>query len=450
MIDGGSSRGTRARALAARALLRRPVALVVAGLGLAEAVRLSVDPRLLDIPVALLFVLLGGAWLAQRRADPGGGEVRATEAESFARILRGLARSVSPDAIVGAIVEELGSGTGASHVTVVRRRPEAGHLEAIVTATRPGTPQSRTTFPLSALEDPISAVARSRHVIADASGQAVAAVPIDADPGGDPQLLTLGLVPDRPAATWPSQASPSGERSGQRIADGLAGRLRDAYGLRNLIAAPLRVDGRVEGAIVLARRIDDPWPESARRILEAAAIETSSALARLYTLRDAESRATLDALTGLPNRRYFDEYVALLSRRRRSEDRVGVLMIDLDRFKDLNDTYGHTTGDHVLQAVAHAIATTVRDQDVPARVGGEEFAVLLKNPSPEIAVEVGERIRRAIGSLDLRSLGVPAVSVSIGVAVAETPDRSIHVVLEEADQALYRAKRAGRDRVVAA
>jgi diguanylate cyclase (GGDEF)-like protein len=432
-----------------RALLRRPVPLIIAGLGLAEAVRLVVEPRPLDIPVVVLLVLLAGAWLAQRRSDPGGGDVRASEAESFARILRGLARSVSPDAIVGAIVEELGSGTGASHVAVVRRRPEAGLLEAVVTATRPGTSQSRTTFPLSALEDPVGTVARARHIIASASGRPVEAVPVDGDPAGDPQLLTLGLVPERPA-TWPSQASPAGERSGQRIADGLAGRLRDAYGLRNLIAAPLRVNGRVEGAIILARRMDDPWPESARRILEAATIETSSALTRLYTLRDAETRATLDALTGLPNRRYFDEYVALLSRRRRAEDRVGVLMIDLDHFKLLNDTYGHTTGDHVLQAVARAIATTVRDHDVPARFGGEEFAVLLKNPSPEIAVEVGERIRRAIGALDLQSLGVPPVSVSIGVAVAETPDRPLGAVLEEADQALYRAKRAGRDRVVAA
>ena len=170
----------------------------------------------------------------------------------------------------------------------------------------------------------------------------------------------------------------------------------------------------------------------------------------MYSLREAEARASTDALTGLPNRRYFDEYLGLLAKRRRAEDRVGVLMVDIDRFKTLNDTFGHAVGDHVLREVARAIADAVREDDVPARFGGEEFAVLLRNPSPEIAVEVGERVRRAVASLDLRRLGVPGVSVSVGVAVAESPDVALDVVVDEADQALYRAKREGRDRVVAA
>jgi diguanylate cyclase (GGDEF)-like protein len=210
------------------------------------------------------------------------------------------------------------------------------------------------------------------------------------------------------------------------------------------------VNGRVEGAIVLACRKGAAWPANADRYLRAAAIEASAALARVYSLRDAEARATTDALTGLPNRRYFDEYVGLLARRRRAEDRVGVLMVDIDRFKVLNDTFGHAVGDHVLREVANAIAGAVRDGDVPARFGGEEFAVLLRNPSPDVAVEVGERVRRAVGALDLRRLGVPGVSVSVGVAVADEPDIPLAVILDDADRALYRAKRGGRDRVVAA
>jgi two-component system cell cycle response regulator len=125
-------------------------------------------------------------------------------------------------------------------------------------------------------------------------------------------------------------------------------------------------------------------------------------------------------------------------------------MIDIDRFKRLNDTFGHAVGDHVLRDVAKAIAGAVREDDVPARFGGEEFAVLLRNPSPEIAVEVGERVRRAVEALDTRSLGVPSVSVSVGVAVETVPDRPIQAVIDDADRALYRAKRAGRNRVVAA
>ena len=125
-------------------------------------------------------------------------------------------------------------------------------------------------------------------------------------------------------------------------------------------------------------------------------------------------------------------------------------MIDIDRFKVLNDRYGHAVGDQVLRAVAGAIMAAVRDDDVPARYGGEEFVVLLRNPSRDVAVDVGERVRGAVGALDLGEHGVPGVSVSVGVAVASVPDQPIDMLVAEADRALYRAKRAGRDRVVAA
>ena len=431
-----------------RAVLSRSVEILVAVLAIVELVRLILDPQPLDVPVVGLLALIGIALVARSGSAAGESPERTSEAASFARILHGLARSSSPDAIFEAIVEELGYGTGATHVAVVRRRPEAGRLDVTLIAARPGTPQSRTTLPISELDDPGGIPARSRQMVTGAAGRRVTAVPIEPDPGGDPQLAPLGLAAERFEAR-PGALSRAAIRSGQRVADRLAGRLREVYGLRNVIASPLRVNGRLEGAIVLARLADEPWPASARRILDAAAIETSGALGRVDALRAAEARATTDALTGLPNRRYFDEYVALLARRRRAEDRIGVLMIDLDLFKQLNDSYGHAAGDRVLQEVARAIAATVRDQDVPARYGGEEFVVLLKNPSQEVAVEVGERVRRAIGAIDLQELGVPSVSVSIGVAVAETPDRRLDVVIREADEALYRAKRAGRDRVVA-
>ena len=173
------------------------------------------------------------------------------------------------------------------------------------------------------------------------------------------------------------------------------------YGLSDTLAAPLTVDDRVIGAIVLSHRTAGSWSETDRRLLTGAAGEASSALSRAYSLRAAEAQASTDALTGLPNRRYFDEFCGLLARRRRSGDAVGVLMIDIDRFKVLNDTYGHATGDEVLRAVGGAIVAAVREDDVPARYGGEEFVVLLRNPSPEIALEVGERVRRAVAALDL-------------------------------------------------
>ncbi|MGP1674288.1 MAG: GGDEF domain-containing protein, partial [Candidatus Limnocylindrales bacterium] len=119
-------------------------------------------------------------------------------------------------------------------------------------------------------------------------------------------------------------------------------------------------------------------------------------------------------------------------------------------FKTLNDRHGHAAGDEVLRAVAGAIVSAVREDDVPARFGGEEFVVLLRDPGPGVAFEVGERIRSAVRDLDLGRFGVGRVSVSVGVAVADEPDEPIESLIASADRALYRTKRAGRDRVVAA
>src|SRR6185503_3437458 len=184
-------------------------------------------------------------------------------------------------------------------------------------------------------------------------------------------------------------------------------------------------EGTVIGAIVLSHRTAGAWSATTRRLLNGAAAEASSALSRAYSQRAVEAQASTDALTGLPNRRYFDEFCGLLARRRRSGDAVGVLMIDIDKFKVLNDTHGHATGDEVLRAVGAAIVAAVREDDVPARYGGEEFVVLLRNPSPDIALEVGERVRSSVGGLDLGRFGVKAVSVSVGVAVARHADQPI-------------------------
>ena len=425
---------------------------------------LLLDPRPTDFAVALLVVLVGVAAIREQRAVESLETSRRAEMESFASILRGLGRSISPDAVEATIVEGLATGTGADHVVVVRRRPESRILEATLHATRPGVPSSSTPLPLSDLEDPIedasgAAAAISAAAIPTEHGRPLTAIPIE--PEADP------VAPAARVPTWarsgsaavirferdtPRTARVTSIRDGaeDRIARRIAWRVRGVYGLKHTVAVPLRVDGRVEGAIVLSRRTAGAWSAAALRILEAAAVEASAALARVDSFRQAESRASTDALTGLPNRRYFDESVALLARRRRADDKLGLLMVDIDRFKRLNDTFGHAVGDHVLRAVAGAIARAVRENDVPVRFGGEEFAVLLRNPSPGVAFEVGERVRRSVAELDLRGLGVRAVSVSVGVAVDEGPGGSIAGLVEAADRALYRAKRGGRDRVVAA
>jgi diguanylate cyclase (GGDEF)-like protein len=323
--------------------------------------------------------------VAQLAAD------RRAEAEHVARILQGLSRSANHDEIVDALVSDLGSGTGADHVVFVRQRPGEQFLEATLAGPRSGDPTSTVSLPSF-----------------DAGTAAI-----------DHRSITPALA--------------------ARVAAELA--------LNNTLAVSLQGDSGLIGAIVLARRDEAPWSSAARRILQAAAIEATAALNRVDAHRSAEVRATIDALTGLPNRRYFDEFCALLAVRRRADDAVGILMVDIDHFKRINDRHGHDVGDDVLREVGGAIGSAVREGDVPARFGGEEFVVLLRKPSARTAVEVAERIRAAVGGLDLRAFGPGPISVSVGVAVQDQPDEPIADLLARADRALYRAKRAGRNRV---
>ena len=424
-------------------------------LGVLAVLRLAANQvRPLDWALVALIVLVGFAAVRHRIAVQGLEAGRRAEAESFARILQGLSRSISPDAIMEAIIEEIGTGTGADHIVVVRRRPDARVLEATLVNARTGGPHSATLFPISDLEDP--------PTVREGWRRRPVAIPIEVaatfpGSGGGPAIATRipggGRSSDRQrggSALLRARTRPRPTDAAALVADRIADRARSIYGLKNTLVAPLTTETGIVGAIVVSRRTAEPWPASAERMLIGASVEASAALARAYSHREAEARASTDALTGLPNRRYFDEFCALLARRRRAEDAVGILMVDIDRFKLLNDAHGHAVGDEVLRAVAGAIASAVREDDVPARFGGEEFAVLLRNPTPEMAVEVGERVRQAVAALDLARFDVEAVSVSVGVAVAGSHEEPITDVIAQADAALYEAKRAGRDRVVAA
>jgi diguanylate cyclase (GGDEF)-like protein len=436
-------------------------------LGGIVVIRLATSqPQPIDWAIVVLVVIAGFVAILHRRAVSAFETVRRAETESFTRILSGLSRSISPDAILGAIVDELARATVADHIVVVRRRPDARVLDATLVSARPGVPDSTTLLPIADLEDPVFEVgpivergSLSVPVMADVGRPVAAGVEARArldgliGRGGRARAdlaSRLSGGSTRAGAGGRAAAPLSGGREGQMVADRIAARVRRVYGLGRTLAAPLTSDDGVVGAIVLSHRTGDTWSATTRRLLAGAADEASAALARAYSHLDAEARASTDALTGLPNRRYFDEFCGLLARRRRAGDAMGVLMVDIDRFKVLNDTYGHAIGDEVLRAVGGAIVSAVREDDVPARYGGEEFVVLLRNPGPEVALEVGERVRSAVGQLDLEPLGVARVSVSVGVAVSDRADQPIGDLIVQADQALYRAKRAGRDRVVAA
>jgi len=162
--------------------------------------------------------------------------------------------------------------------------------------------------------------------------------------------------------------------------------------------------------------------------------------------------ARLDGLTGICNRRCFDTQLQQEARRvAREAQPLALLMIDIDHFKDFNDTYGHATGDRVLQTVAHAVKDTLREPDVCSRHGGEEFAVLLPNTSGDSAYFVADRVRRTLRDTRYTGLGLPTeanVTISIGVATCPRDATVLDELMELADKALYQAKADGRDTVV--
>jgi diguanylate cyclase (GGDEF)-like protein len=176
-------------------------------------------------------------------------------------------------------------------------------------------------------------------------------------------------------------------------------------------------------------------------------------VALLYPLRNtlAYRRALLsalvDPLTGVNNRAAMDVVLRReveLSHRR--DTPLAVILLDVDYFKQVNDTFGHPTGDACLQAVAQCVQDSVRLSDLVFRCGGEEFLVLLSQTEPDGARQLAERIRENVSQLRLPAMGERHLTISLGVTEL-APDESVRELYERADRALYQAKRAGRDRV---
>ncbi len=164
---------------------------------------------------------------------------------------------------------------------------------------------------------------------------------------------------------------------------------------------------------------------------------------------DLEMLASIDSLTRIYNRRHFETLArAELVRCQRYMRPLSVLMIDIDHFKAVNDRLGHPAGDRVLQDVAAICQAEKRDADVIARVGGEEFAVMLPETTMAAAVQYAERLRNRVRDSVLTVFGERvSVTISIGIAEASSRTAGIETLLRQADQALYEAKRSGRDRV---
>jgi diguanylate cyclase (GGDEF)-like protein/putative nucleotidyltransferase with HDIG domain len=200
--------------------------------------------------------------------------------------------------------------------------------------------------------------------------------------------------------------------------------------------------GRTVGVLWADDPADSLLPsDDDRRALRAFANHAVTAIESARALETMRHLAEHDPLTGLRNRRTFEPGIAAALRDRP----VALLVLDLDRFKQVNDTLGHTAGDEVLQRFAEVVRGFARGTDAPTRLGGEEFALVLPGVSEDEADAVAERLRHAVATA-FAGLAVP-VTVSIGIATAAPGDSAAELV-RAANRALFAAKRLGRDRVV--
>jgi len=161
--------------------------------------------------------------------------------------------------------------------------------------------------------------------------------------------------------------------------------------------------------------------------------------------------ALTDALTGLHNRRYMEAHLSsLVQRAAHSRRPLALLMIDIDHFKTVNDTYGHLAGDEALRVVANRLQRNLRPFDTVARWGGEEFLVVMPEADTKIGRMVGERLRAKVAAeriaIDGKDDGV-AVTISVGVSATDGGVSDLPDLIRAADEALYRAKQGGRNRV---
>jgi diguanylate cyclase (GGDEF)-like protein len=175
------------------------------------------------------------------------------------------------------------------------------------------------------------------------------------------------------------------------------------------------------------------------------------ALSNLRLRETLRSQAIRDPLTGLFNRRYLEETMEReLNRVKRQGMSLGVIMMDLDHFKQYNDTFGHSAGDELLSALGILLKSHIRGEDIACRYGGEEFLLILPGASREIALERAESLRQAVEEMHQHHPGMKPATLSLGVAVYPDHGDTRLQLIQSADTALYRAKHAGRDRVMAA
>jgi len=284
-------------------------------------------------------------------------------------------------------------------------------------------------------------VARTLEAAVGVTGGDAALLSLDPKSEGEPLVAGHALAPD---GAKPISGPPDGSRAAAvhvtySYDEEAPGQILSGLGVPLLDRGTVSVYSRTPGKLFSA--------EEAQQ-LESLVERATPALENAQEFREARQLADLDALTNLHNRRYFHELLAReCARAHRYNRRLGLIVFDLDDFKDVNDRIGHLAGDAVLAEAAERVRSVVRTADVPCRVGGDEFAVVMPESGLEQAEQLFGRLQSAISGRPIGQAG--RLHISAGVAELKPEDDSISF-FERADQALYRAKDAGKGRAFTA
>lgn len=217
--------------------------------------------------------------------------------------------------------------------------------------------------------------------------------------------------------------------------------------VESLFAFPLVIEHDVAGALVLTGAEPRQLPEEEVRILAKITNQAALAIQNMIKLKGKTEQAEQDGLTGLYNRGYFNEKLdELIFAAQQKEEPLSLIMLDVDNFKEYNDSHGHPAGDLMLQKVAAVIAATAAAAGIAARYGGEEFAVILPDTAVDAALAIAERIRARVAGMVDPSLKT-RVTLSVGVATLPFHAKDRASLLEYCDKSLYQAKHNGKNRV---
>ena len=217
------------------------------------------------------------------------------------------------------------------------------------------------------------------------------------------------------------------------------------------LCIPLVSQGEVIGLMYIKWSPHSHLAFHDRNLLDRTAEQIALAVSNVTLRETLRLQSIVDPLTGMFNRRYMDETLKReLLRADRKKTPLALIVLDLDHFKNINDTYGHDAGDYVLTSVARQVIANIRDSDLACRFGGEEIVLIMPECDQETAIQRAEKIRTSIMSLDLHYEGnaVAPITASFGVAQFPVHGRDANTLIQAADQAMYRAKEAGRNRIM--